>query len=81
VNFRTNTSAARHTTAAHSIALMCWCFIHVHCALLINKQCDEKIRPAVAFAVSNTVVADSLEDARDLCFNRNERVKVCVDIC
>eukprot|EP00953_Heterococcus_sp_UTEX-ZZ885_P017581 9834-Heterococcus_DN1.PRE.11 len=42
-------------------------------------QCDEKIRPAVAFAVSNTVVADSLEDARELCFDRNERVK-CVTL-
>jgi chromosome segregation ATPase len=48
------------------------------CIVIANEQCDEKIRPAVAFAMSNTVVADNLEDARELCFNRNERVKVCM---
>lgn len=30
----------------------------------------------MAFAVGSTVVADSLDDARDLCFNKGERVKV-----
>eukprot|EP00611_Tribonema_gayanum_P013793 TRINITY_DN2500_c0_g1_i2.p1 TRINITY_DN2500_c0_g1~~TRINITY_DN2500_c0_g1_i2.p1 ORF type:complete len:879 (-),score=399.53 TRINITY_DN2500_c0_g1_i2:546-3182(-) len=42
-------------------------------------QCDDDIRPAVAFAVGNTVVAESLNDARDLRFRRNEQVK-CVTI-
>lgn len=29
---------------------------------------DPKIRPAVLFAVGTTVICDTLDDARDLCF-------------
>ena len=38
-------------------------------------QCDAAIKPAVVYAVENTVVCESLDDARDLCFRRNEKVK------
>lgn len=38
-------------------------------------QCTPEIKPAVRYAVENTVVCDELDDARDLCFRRKERVK------
>mmetsp|Transcript_23043 Transcript_23043/g.30089 ORF Transcript_23043/g.30089 Transcript_23043/m.30089 type:complete len:710 (+) Transcript_23043:1-2130(+) len=38
-------------------------------------QCEEEIKPALIFAVGNTVVCNDLADARDLCFKRNEKVK------
>jgi structural maintenance of chromosome 1 len=38
--------------------------------------CDEKYKPAIAYAIEAAIVCDSLEDARDLAFNRNERVKI-----
>ncbi|CAM9460632.1 unnamed protein product [Chrysoparadoxa australica] len=38
-------------------------------------QCDSAIKQAVHFAVGNTIVADTLDDARELCFKRSERVK------
>ncbi len=40
-------------------------------------QCEPDVRKAVQFAVDNTVIADTLADARELCFQRGERVK-CV---
>ncbi len=40
-------------------------------------QCEPEVRKAVQFAVANTVIADTLNDARELCFQRGERVK-CV---
>jgi len=38
-------------------------------------QCAPEIRPAVIYAVENTVVCETLDDARDLCFRRNEKLK------
>ncbi|CAK4115963.1 unnamed protein product [Aphanomyces euteiches] len=38
-------------------------------------DCDPEIQPAVAYAVSDTIVCDTIEDARDVCFRRNEKVK------
>lgn len=38
-------------------------------------QCDPEIRPAVQYAVENTVVCETLDDARDLCFRKKEKVK------
>eukprot|EP01084_Bolivina_argentea_P069262 126066_1 len=43
-------------------------------------QCEPEVRKAVQFAVANTVIADTLTDARELCFQRGERVK-CVTQC
>ena len=37
--------------------------------------CEEMYAPAVQYAVGNSVVADDLESARDLCFRRDMRVK------
>mmetsp|Transcript_3027 Transcript_3027/g.4618 ORF Transcript_3027/g.4618 Transcript_3027/m.4618 type:complete len:1350 (+) Transcript_3027:171-4220(+) len=45
------------------------------CADLIDTDSDI-FRPAVLYAVGSTVVCDSLEEARELCFTRGERVKV-----
>lgn len=36
---------------------------------------DEKFKPALLYAVGSTMVCDSLEDAQDLCFQRNEQVR------
>lgn len=38
-------------------------------------ECDADIEPAVQYAVGDTVVCDSMDIARDLCFRRNEKVK------
>ncbi|RHY35422.1 hypothetical protein DYB32_000114 [Aphanomyces invadans] len=38
-------------------------------------DCDPEFQPAVAYAVSDAIVCDSIEDARDVCFRRNEKVK------
>ncbi|KAM3567190.1 hypothetical protein VYU27_010659, partial [Nannochloropsis oceanica] len=39
-------------------------------------DCEEDIRPAVAYAVGpNTIICDTLDDARHLCFRKNEKVK------
>ncbi|KAF0685957.1 Aste57867_22209 [Aphanomyces stellatus] len=38
-------------------------------------DCDPEIQPAVAYAVSDAIVCDTIEDARDVCFRRNEKVK------
>lgn len=38
-------------------------------------ECDSDIRPALQFAVGNAVLCENLDDARKLCFGRNERVK------
>lgn len=38
-------------------------------------DCDPEIEPALHYAVGDTVVCDSIEVARELCFHRNERVK------
>ena len=38
-------------------------------------QCAPEIKPAVLYAVDNTVVCEKLNDARDLCFRRKEKVK------
>ena len=38
-------------------------------------QCTPEIKPAVQYAVENTVVCDNMDDARDLCFRRRERAK------
>jgi structural maintenance of chromosome 1 len=47
------------------------------CRLCIDViQCTpQEIYPAVVYAVENTVVCESLDAARDLCFKRNEKVK------
>ena len=39
-------------------------------------ECDDMFKPAISYALGSTVVCDSLEQAQDLCFNHNERVKV-----
>ncbi|TMW55593.1 hypothetical protein Poli38472_010475 [Pythium oligandrum] len=38
-------------------------------------ECDQDIEPAVMYAVGDTVVCDSIDVARDLCFRQNEKVK------
>jgi len=38
-------------------------------------ECDPEIEPALHYAVGDTVVCDSIDTARDLCFRQNERVK------
>lgn len=38
-------------------------------------ECDPDIQPAVMYAVGDTVVCDSIDTARDLCFAQNEKVK------
>ncbi|EGZ14339.1 structural maintenace of chromosomes ABC transporter [Phytophthora sojae] len=38
-------------------------------------ECDAEIEPALHYAVGDTVVCDSIDIARDLCFHRNEKVK------
>ena len=43
------------------------------CADLI--EAEDVIRPAVLFAVGSAVVCESLDDARELCFTKNEKVK------
>ena len=43
------------------------------CADLL--QCEEAFKPAVLYAVGSSIVCESLEDAQELCFQRNERVK------
>eukprot|EP01032_Pedospumella_encystans_P009996 gene9996-11716_t len=41
------------------------------------KLCVDLLEcPAVSYAVGSTLVCDTLQDAQDLCFTRNERVKV-----
>lgn len=39
-------------------------------------ECDDKFKPAVSYALGSTLVADSLNDAQELCFTRKEKVKV-----
>ncbi|ETI57448.1 hypothetical protein F443_00267 [Phytophthora nicotianae P1569] len=38
-------------------------------------ECDAEIEPALHYAVGDTVVCDSIDVARDLCFRQNEKVK------
>ncbi|DAZ99111.1 TPA: hypothetical protein N0F65_008416 [Lagenidium giganteum] len=38
-------------------------------------ECEPEIEPALIYAVSDTVVCDSIDVARDLCFRQNEKVK------
>ena len=38
-------------------------------------ECEDGILPAVRYAVGDAVVCDTLEDAQELCFIRNEHVK------
>ncbi|RLN47992.1 hypothetical protein BBJ28_00000384 [Nothophytophthora sp. Chile5] len=38
-------------------------------------ECDSEIEPALLYAVGDTVVCDSIDVARDLCFRQNEKVK------
>ncbi len=38
-------------------------------------ECDTMFKPAVAYALGSTVVCDTLEEAQELCFTRNERLK------
>ncbi|KAG1701853.1 hypothetical protein DVH05_010345 [Phytophthora capsici] len=38
-------------------------------------ECDAEIEPALHYAVQDTVVCDSIDIARDLCFRQNEKVK------
>lgn len=38
-------------------------------------ECDPEIEPALLYAVGDTVVCDSIDIARDLCFRQNEKVK------
>ncbi len=43
---------------------------------------DESVRPAVAYALgASTVICDTLDDARALCFRRNEKVGVVMCKC
>lgn len=39
-------------------------------------ECEDKIKPALAYALGSTLVCDSLEDAQELCFARGEKSKV-----
>ena len=39
-------------------------------------ECEEQFKAAVSYAVGTTLVCDTLEDARTLCFDRGERVQV-----
>jgi len=39
-------------------------------------DCDEKIKPALAYALGSTLVCETLEEAQDLCFTRGEKTKV-----
>jgi structural maintenance of chromosome 1 len=39
-------------------------------------ECDDRFKPAVAYALGATLVCDTLEEAQDLCFTRGEKVKV-----
>ncbi|TYZ67259.1 hypothetical protein PybrP1_001466 [[Pythium] brassicae (nom. inval.)] len=38
-------------------------------------ECDAEIEPALLYAVGDTVVCDSIDVARDLCFRQHEKVK------
>ncbi|CEG35904.1 structural maintenance of chromosomes [Plasmopara halstedii] len=38
-------------------------------------KCDSEIEPALHYAVGDTVICDSIDVARDLCFRQNEKVK------
>ncbi|TDH71545.1 hypothetical protein CCR75_001082 [Bremia lactucae] len=38
-------------------------------------ECDAEIEPALHYAVGDTVVCDSIDVARDICFRQNEKVK------
>ncbi|KAG3108003.1 Structural maintenance of chromosomes protein 1 [Phytophthora idaei] len=38
-------------------------------------ECDAEIEPALHYAVGDTVVCESIDVARDLCFRQNEKVK------
>ena len=38
-------------------------------------ECDAEIEPALHYAVGDTVVCESIDIARDLCFRQNEKVK------
>lgn len=38
-------------------------------------ECEDKFKSAVAYAVGSTMVCDSLEEAQELCFVKNEKVK------
>jgi len=44
------------------------------CADLV--ECEARFKPAVAYAVGSTVVCDTLDDARDLAFTQDDRVKL-----
>lgn len=44
------------------------------CADLV--ECDEKFKPALAYALGATLVCDTLDEAQELCFARGEKVKV-----
>jgi len=39
-------------------------------------ECDDKIKPALAYALGSTLVCETLEEAQDLCFSKGEKVKV-----
>jgi structural maintenance of chromosome 1 len=39
-------------------------------------ECDDKFKPAVAYALGSTLVCDTLEEAQELCFTKGERAKV-----
>jgi structural maintenance of chromosome 1 len=39
-------------------------------------ECEDQYKSAVAYALGSTVVCDTLEDARELCFTKGEKVKV-----
>lgn len=47
--------------------------------VLVPKSGSADIARALQFAVGSTVIADSLDDARELCFSKGERVK-CVTL-
>jgi structural maintenance of chromosome 1 len=39
-------------------------------------ECDDIYKNAIAYALGDTLVCDTLEEAQELCFNRGEKVKV-----
>lgn len=39
-------------------------------------ECEDKFKPAVAYALGSTLVCETLEEAQELCFSKNEKNKV-----
>ena len=39
-------------------------------------ECEDIFKPAINYALGSTIICDSLEEAQELCFSRNEKLKV-----